>query len=335
MGDDLGVTEAVILDHIMAILYVGRHSAGKGLTEEEAQACIKHFSPYVEWRGMAVEWEFQALTLAEGQEEIRAHEAQSQKTLRGHGRPRVAKPPASIAEKVPMGIDCSQWDFKKRAKSEKWLRNCQSNPATFPLDQNNSTLGRQLPRRSIGLPQDRDTSQSGYYSEDSDFNSISMMSVATSGASTPMERQTKETFDRHINRKVVLPKLNDESSTNDQWIWLANVHRYIDSGFYMSILKSEIDKSLSNGFWGVWFRTNQMLGDTVEAALNKMMMTDQHQHSDGLLQEFYVMTQRTNEPIGKYAMHLNLTASKVRLQSREALGSNEEERGRLLINRLL
>ena len=75
MGDDLDVTEAVILDHIMAILYVGWHSAGEGLTVEKAQACIEHFSPYVKWRGMAVKQEFQALTLAEGQEEIRAHEA--------------------------------------------------------------------------------------------------------------------------------------------------------------------------------------------------------------------------------------------------------------------
>ena len=81
MEDDLDVTEAVILDHITAILYVGQCSAGKGLTEEVAQACVEHFSPYVEWRGMAVEWEFQALTLAKGQEEIRAHEAQSQKTF--------------------------------------------------------------------------------------------------------------------------------------------------------------------------------------------------------------------------------------------------------------
>ena len=47
------------------------------------------------------------------------------------------------------------------------------------------------------------------------------------------------------------------------------------------------------------------------------------------------MTQRANEPIGKYAMHLDLAAGKVRLQSREALGSNEEERGRLLIDHLL
>ena len=80
---------------------------------------------------------------------------------------------------------------------------------------------------------------------------------------------------------------------------------------------------------------NLMLGDTVEAALNKMMMTDQHQHSNRLSQEFYAITQRANKPIGKYAMHLDLAASKVRLQSMETLGSNEEERGRLLINHLL
>ena len=134
MGDNLDVTKAVILDDIMAILYVGWHSAGEGLTEEEAQAHIEHFSPYVEWRGMAVKWEFQALTLAEGQEEIRAHKAQNQKTLRGHGRPRLAKPPTSMAERVPMGIDCSPWDFKKKAKSEKWSRNHQSNPAASLLD---------------------------------------------------------------------------------------------------------------------------------------------------------------------------------------------------------
>ena len=298
MRHDLDVTEAVILDHIMAILYVGQCSAGEGLTRKEAQACIKHFSPYVEWRGMAVKWEFQALTLAEGQEEIRAHEAQSKKTLRGHGRPRVAKPPASMAEKVPMGMDCSPRDLKKKAKTEKWSRNYESNLAASPLDQNNSASGRQLPRRSMGLPQDMDTSHSGYYSEDSDFDSVLMTSVATSGASTPVERQTRRTFDRCINCKVALPKLNDESSMNGQWIWLADVCRYIDSGCSMSILESEINKSLLNGFWGVWFRMNQMLGDTVEAALNKMMMTDQHQHSNGLLQEFNVITQRANEPIG-------------------------------------
>ena len=81
MEDDLDVSEAVILDHIMAILYMERCSASEGLMEEEAQACVEHFSPYVKWRGTAVKWEFQALTLAEGREEIRAHEARSQKTL--------------------------------------------------------------------------------------------------------------------------------------------------------------------------------------------------------------------------------------------------------------
>ena len=47
-----------------------------------------------------------------------------------------------------------------------------------------------------------------------------------------------------------------------------------------------------------------------------------------------MMTQRANEPIGKYVVHLDLAVDKVRLQSREALGSNEE-RGRLLIDHLL
>ena len=36
MGDDLNVTEVVVLDHIMAILYVGQWSDGECLTQEEA-----------------------------------------------------------------------------------------------------------------------------------------------------------------------------------------------------------------------------------------------------------------------------------------------------------
>ena len=64
-NDDLDIMEAVVLDHITAILFVGLQSASEGLTEEEAQACIDHFSPYIEWRDVAVECEFQALTLAE------------------------------------------------------------------------------------------------------------------------------------------------------------------------------------------------------------------------------------------------------------------------------
>ena len=38
------------------------------MTKEEAQAGVDHFSPYMEWRGMALEHDFQALTLVEGQE---------------------------------------------------------------------------------------------------------------------------------------------------------------------------------------------------------------------------------------------------------------------------
>ena len=65
MSDDLEITEAVVLDHITAILHVCRCSANEGLTQEEAQACINHFSPYIKWTDVAVEHEFQALMSAE------------------------------------------------------------------------------------------------------------------------------------------------------------------------------------------------------------------------------------------------------------------------------
>ena len=78
-----------------------------------------------------------------------------------------------------------------------------------------------------------------------------------------------------------------------------------------------------------------MLGDSILTTLNKMKQTDQQQHSDGLLQEFYTMTQKHNEPIGWYVVRLDMVAGKARLQSREALGGTPEEWGRLLVNCLL
>ena len=96
-------------------------------------------------------------------------------------------------------------------------------------------------------------------SGDSDFDSVSMESMTTSEATTKGEQQQgsqEGTFDRRLNQKITLSKLNDDSSTNDQWIWLTDVQRYINSGCSMDILESEIDRSLSNGFWGVWFCQN-------------------------------------------------------------------------------
>ena len=96
--------------------------------------------------------------------------------------------------------------------------------------------------------QDRDASQSSYYSKDSDLDSAPMTSVATSNTSALEEQETRGTFYRSIKRKVILPKLNDKSSTNDQWIWLADIHCYINFRCSMSILESKIDKSLLKGF---------------------------------------------------------------------------------------
>ena len=101
MSDDLDVTEVVVLDHITAILYVGQWSASEGLTKEEAQACIDHFSPYIKWRDMAVKREFQALTLVEAREEIQAYEAQNHRSIQGREQPKMMKPSSRFI-KTPM-----------------------------------------------------------------------------------------------------------------------------------------------------------------------------------------------------------------------------------------
>ena len=64
---------------------------------------------------------------------IRAHEAQSQKTLRGHGRPRVTKLLAPLTERMPVGIDTSPHHFEKGAKSEKWTEDQCQKLAISPL----------------------------------------------------------------------------------------------------------------------------------------------------------------------------------------------------------
>ena len=162
----------------------------------------------------------------------------------------------------------------------------------------------------------QDAYQLGYYSEDSELDSASITSVLVSEASTTREGQNREpegTFNCNLNQKITLSKLNDDFSTNDLWIWLADTYCYIDSGCSMSALENEINRSLSNGFWGVWFHQNCMLGDSILTALNKMKQTNQHQHGKWLLQEFYTMTQKHNEPIGWYAVRLDMAAGKVQL----------------------
>ena len=54
------------------------------------------------------------------------------------------------------------------------------------------------------------------------------------------------TFDHRLNKKIMLLKLNDNSSSNDLWIWLAGAYRYVNSGCLMDILENETDRSLPN-----------------------------------------------------------------------------------------
>ena len=104
--------------------------------EEEAQGGVDHFSPYMEWRGMALECDFQALTLVEGQELMKAYKAQSQKSLRGRGRPTGSKLPAPLSGHMPMEVEASPCYFGKGMRSNKWVNHrCQR-----LLDRNNFAL---------------------------------------------------------------------------------------------------------------------------------------------------------------------------------------------------
>ena len=114
MSDNLDITEVVVLDHITAILYVGQWSADEDLTKEEAQACIDHFSPYIEWRDVAVKQDIQALTPAEAQEEIQACEAQNHRSIWGRGWPKMTKPSSPRFIKAPIALDYSPSEFQER-----------------------------------------------------------------------------------------------------------------------------------------------------------------------------------------------------------------------------
>ena len=64
-------------------------------------------------------------------------------------------------------------------------------------------------------------------SQDITQRTVSWTSVSASKASTIREGQNRElevTFDHHLNQKITLSKLNDDSSTNDLWIWLADAY---------------------------------------------------------------------------------------------------------------
>ena len=84
---------------------------------------------------MAVESEFQALTLAEAQEKIQAYEAQSYKPIQGRGWPKVMKPSSPGFIKALMGLYYSPGEFHQR------LDQCDQVSRWVALDRNNSTSG--------------------------------------------------------------------------------------------------------------------------------------------------------------------------------------------------
>ena len=131
---------------------------------------------------------------------------------------------------MPIGLDYSPGEFQQR-RGKNWLSNSYDDyddqaPRQVALDKNNSASSWQI--QNFRWRQDAD--QSGYYSEDSELDSISVTSVSISKVNTAQEgwdRVQEGTFDHHPNKKFTLLKLNNDSNTNDLWIWLADAYRYI------------------------------------------------------------------------------------------------------------
>ena len=107
-----------------------------------------------------------------------------------------------VFEQVPMGLDYFPQDFQKR-KENCLVSSCDDHqdPALQQsvLDRNNSASSQQLPQRQKWNSRHRqDADPSGYYSGDSELDSVSMVSATTSEASTAMKEQGQErerTFD--------------------------------------------------------------------------------------------------------------------------------------------
>ena len=119
---------------------------------------------------MAVECQFQALTLAEAQEELQAYEAQSHKSIQGRGRPKAMKLSLPRFVKAPIGLDYSPKEFQKRkgknGKSNPYNDGGDYAPRQGVLDRNNSASSRQLSRRQgWNVSQKQSTDQSRYYSK--------------------------------------------------------------------------------------------------------------------------------------------------------------------------
>ena len=142
------------------------------------------------------------------------------------------KPSSPRFIKAPIGLNYSPKEFQQRRGKNQWYDsyddNCDYAPRWVALDQNNSASGQQLPQRQKqNVPQRQDADQSGYYSEGSELDSASVTLGSISEVSTAREEQNRKqdgTFDHHLNRKITLSKLNDDSSTNDLWIWLADAY---------------------------------------------------------------------------------------------------------------
>ena len=136
--------------------------------------------------------------------------------------------------------------------------------------------------------------------------------------SSASRRQREEgTYDPKMDRKIFLPKLTDDSTKEACWMWRADALDLIEKGCSQKAIEVEIRKSLASCSRGLWFRETCLLGHNIPQILNDMKRSSPGEvgiQCDALLRVFYELSQRKGEPVGKYSMHLDSVANKVRIR---------------------
>ena len=101
----------------------------------------------------------------------------------------MTKPSSPRVIKSPIGLDYSPNEFQERkGRNQRFNPHNDDGdyaPRRVALDRNNSALSQQLPQmQGQNVSQRQGANQSGYYSEDSELDSVSVISVSVSEAST-------------------------------------------------------------------------------------------------------------------------------------------------------
>ena len=117
-----------------------------------------------------------------------------------------------------------------------------------------------------------------------------------------------------MDRKIFLPKLTDDSTEEECWMWGADALALIEKGCSEKAIEVKMRKSLASCSRGLWFWEKCLLSYSLSRILDEMKQSSPGEvgiQCNALWRDFYELSQWKGEPVGKYSMHLDSAANKV------------------------